>query len=169
MMVQPTKMILGAERDLTAGERAAINPGLLAALARAGAEPRIVARASLLASISGLWRGHIPILVLGRRIHWPGALTDFSASGEPRHLADLQHELQHVLEFATGELTVLGYALTPRDWIYRYRLELGRDFFSYGAEQRASMAEDLWLAENGFADPSHGAALRLTIPWARAD
>jgi hypothetical protein len=168
-MAKPLKMILGAERGLTEGERAGLNPGLLMALARVGAEPRIVARASLLASIAGLWRGHIPILVLHRRIYWPGALPDFSVSPRPDEMAMLQHELQHVLEFKTGELTMHGYVLRPRDWVYRYRLELGRDFWSYGAEQRASMAEDLWRAENGLISASHGAALRLMIPWARAD
>lgn len=166
-MAKPLKMILGAERGLTDGERAALHPGLLAALAKVRAEPVIVARASVLASISGLWRGHIPALTMRNRIYWPGARPDFSMSGRPHDMATLQHELQHVLEFKTGELTVRGYLLHPRDWFYRYRLELGRDFWSYGAEQRATMAEDLWLAENGLGDPSHGAALRLMIPWAR--
>jgi hypothetical protein len=166
-MAQPLKMILGAERGLTETERAGLNPGLVRALDRVRAQPLIVARASILASLSGLWRGHIPVICLHRRIFWPGALPDFSAT--PRGMATLQHELQHVLEFKTGELSVLGYAFNPRDWRYRYRLELGRGWDRYGAEQRASMAEDLWLAENGLKSPSHGAALRLLIPWARED
>lgn len=168
-MHKPLKMILGAERGLTDGERAALNPGLLRAMARVHAEPRIVARASILASISGLWRGHIPVLAMGRRIYWPGAKPDFSRSDRAQDMATLQHELQHVLEFKTGELTVLGYLFHPRDWFYSYRLELGRGWWSYGAEQRAAMAEDLWLAENGLKSASHGAALRLLIPWARED
>lgn len=168
-MTASLKMIMGAERGLTEGELAALNPGLVRAMAQVRAEPMIVARASILASISGLWRGHIPIMVLHRRIFWPGALTDFSLSERPDYMAVLQHELQHVLDFKTGELSLHRYALSPRDWRYRYRLELGRDFWSYGAEQRACMAEDLWRAENGLISASQGAALRLTIPWARAD
>ena len=166
-MHKPLKMILGAERGLTEAERRALNSGLLAALTRAKAEPRIVARASVLASISGLWRGHIPVLTTRRRLFWPGALIDFSS--HPALMATLQHELQHVLEFATGELTYREYLLKPRNWRYVYRLELGKGFWDYGAEQRASMAEHLWLAENGHRPASEGAALRLTIPWARAD
>lgn len=166
-MAKPLKMILGAERGLTDAERAALNPGLVAALARVRAEPVIVARASLLACLAGLWRGQIPVLVMHSRIYWPGALPCFAAGGRPGDLATLQHELQHVLDFRTGELTARGYAFSPRDWRYRYRLELGRDWWSYGAEQRAAMAEHLWLAENGLGQPSHGAALRLLIPWAR--
>jgi hypothetical protein len=165
-MSKPLKMMLGAERGLTEAERAALNPGLVAALDRAGVQPLIIARASVLASLSGLWRGHIPVLTFKRRLYWAGALADFTR-GHPHHLATLQHELQHVLEFATGELTLAGYLLRPGNWRYRYRLELGRDFWDYGAEQRASMAEHLWLAENGHRPASEGAALRLTIPWAR--
>jgi hypothetical protein len=161
------KMILGAERGLTGSERDALSPGLVAALDRARVEPRIVARASILASISGLWRGHIPVLARGRRLYWPGALPDFAEDGGPHHMATLQHELQHVLEFATGELSVRDYLLRPRNWRYGYTLELGKGFWDYGAEQRACMAEHLWLAENGHRPPSEGAALRLTIPWAR--
>lgn len=168
-MPKPLKMILRAERGLTEGERARLNPGLLRAMARVHAEPRIIARAAIVASIAGLWRGHIPILVMGRRIYWPGALPDFSKSSSPHDMATLQHELQHVLDFKTGELSILGYVLRPREWVYGYKLELGRGWWSYGAEQRATMAEDLWLAENGLKPASHGAALRLTIPWARED
>jgi hypothetical protein len=167
-MARPLKMMLGAERGLTEAERDALNPGLVAALDRARAAPRIVARASILASLSGLWRGHIPVLTTRRRLYWPGALTDFT-EGHPHHMATLQHELQHVLEFATGELSYASYLLRTRNWRYGYRLELGRDFWDYGAEQRASMAEHLWLAENGHRPASEAAALRLTIPWARQD
>jgi hypothetical protein len=166
-MSKPLKMILGAERSLTAAELDRLNPGLVAALERARVDPRIVARASLIASISGLWRGHIPVISLRRRMYWPGALPCFAH--HPRHMATLQHELQHVLEFATGELSFRDYLLRPRNWRYGYELELGRGFWDYGAEQRASMAEHLWLAENGHKSPSEGSALRLTIPWARPD
>jgi hypothetical protein len=160
-------MMLGAERGLTEAELAGLNPGLVSALGRAAVQARIVSRASLLASISGLWRGQIPIITLKRRIYWPGAMPCFS--GHVEHMATLQHELQHMLEFATGELSLRSYVLNPANWRYGYELELGKGFWDYGAEQRASMAGDLWWAENGHATASEGAALKLTIPWARQD
>jgi hypothetical protein len=163
------KMILGAERRLTEAERAALNPGLVRALDRVKAEPMIVAKASVLASVAGLWRGHIPILTMHHRIFWPGAPPCLANCARPQAMATLQHELHHVLEYKTGQLSLLGYAMRPQDWFYSYKLELGRGWDRYGAEQRASMAEDLWLAENGVISPSHGAALRMLIPWARDD
>ena len=80
-------------------------------------------------------------------------------------MALLQHELQHVLEFASGELTVRGYLLSPRNWRYDYEIAGTSVWRRFGAEQRARMAEDLWRAEHGLmaADVD---ALRRLIPWA---
>jgi hypothetical protein len=69
-----------------------------------------------------------------------------------------------VLEYAAGELTALGYLAHPRNWIYAWRP--GAPWEAYGAEQRASMVEDLWRMEHGLADPRGLPALRQIIPWA---
>jgi len=79
----------------------------------------------------------------------------------------LQHELQHILEFATGKLSLIGYALLPFNWTYRYRIGPTTQWRALGAEQRAQMVQDYWLAEHGLAP---GAAdlqtYRALIPWA---
>lgn len=149
-------------RELTGAEWLALSPGLREALAAAGARPRIIARASWPGRVARLWRGRTPITTLGQTIYWPGAPDDLSSG---RAMAVLQHELQHVLDFATGALTRLGYLLTPSDWRYGYRLA-GAVWGRLGAEQRASVAEHLWLAERGLADFDLP-ALRRLAPWAR--
>ncbi len=152
-----------SKRSLTAGERAALSAGLAAALDEAGVSPQIAARPSLMAIIAALWRGSTPVMVLGRTIFWPGAVDDFSA--DPRRMALLQHELQHVLEFRTGVLTRLGYAFSPRNWIYRYPQDAG--WSALGAEQRAQAAQDYWLAERGLLkDGPSVERLAALIPWA---
>lgn len=155
-------------RALTPAERAAISPGLLAALARAGADPRIIAAPSLWARMAAIWRGATPIMVLGARIYWPGAPGDLAPHG-PHALATLQHELQHVLDFATGRLGRIGYVLWPGNWIYRYRLTEGARWDRFGAEQRAALAEDYWRATHGEPAGASLSSLRGLIPWAAAD
>lgn len=151
-------------RPLTDAERAALSPGLLAALDAAGAEPLIAPLAAWPARLARLWRGHVPVLTLGRRIHWPGAAAD--VSGRPAAMALLQHELQHVLDFQTGRLTAIGYLLRPRNWTYRLPPPERWDWSRLGAEQRAVLAETLWRAEReGAGDLA--AACRRAIPWAR--
>jgi len=93
-MVNRSVMPFGAVRPLTEGERAALSLGLDNALAESGVDPLIVARPSIPALIAAFWRGRPPVMVLGRRIFWPGALEDFS-QGPPRAMSVLQHELQH--------------------------------------------------------------------------
>jgi hypothetical protein len=161
-MIEP--MAYGARRRLTPQEAAALSPGLLAALAAAGADPTIVARPAIGARIAGLWRGSVPILAWYSRIFWPGALTDVSL--DPRRMATLQHELQHVLEYATGELGPLRYGLSPRNWRYAYDALEGAEWGRFGAEQRAQIVEDLWLVERGL---KAGAVdwYRRMVPWAR--
>ena len=156
------------ERPLTAGERAALSPGMAEALDGAGADPRIVAAPCAYARIAAIWRGHLPILSLGQRIFWPAAFDDFSRPGCERHMAILQHELQHVLEFATGALTPVRYVLFPKNWIYGYRLRPGARWRDFGAEQRASIVEDYWRMQHGLklAEPSLD-HYRLLIPWAK--
>lgn len=158
------RMKLCSTRPLTAGERAALSPGLAEALTAADAWPLIHARPSLPALLVLVWRRRLPIMVLGRRIFWPGAAEDFSA--DPHRMSVLQHELQHVLEFAEGTLTRAGYVLRPGNWIYPYRLRPGLTWADLGAEQRAMMAQDLWLAERGLSQ-SPVEELRALIPWAR--
>lgn len=148
-------------RHLTEAERKALSPGLVAALDAAGAAPLIVPRAAWLARLTWLWRWHVPILTRGRRIYWPGAPADFSKA--PNAMAVLQHELQHVLDFSTGRLSVLGYLLNPKNWTYR--LPDDWDWRQLGAEQRAVLAERLWRAEQGLAHDV--AEVRAVIPWAK--
>lgn len=151
------------ERGLTAAERASLSPGLVAALAAAGIEPVIVPRAAWLAKFSWLWRGHVPILTRGRKIYWPGAPDDFS--GQPNAMAVLQHELQHVLDFSTGQLSALGYLLHPHNWVYRLPSPEYWDWSRMGAEQRAVLAERLWRSER--EEGEELAACRACIPWAK--
>lgn len=149
-------------RALTEAERKLLSPGLVAALAAAGAEPVIVPRAAWLAKLAWLWRGHVPILTRGRRIYWPDARDDFSSA--PKAMAVLQHELQHVLDFSTGRLSALGYVLNPRNWTYRLPSPDLWDWRRLGAEQRAVLAEKLWRAEQGLGEELE--ACRSVIPWA---
>lgn len=154
-------MTPGVTRSLTAAERAALSPGLWDALIAAGAFPRIVAAPSPLARISYLWRGHTPVLTLGDRIFWGRAPDD--CSRQPAAMALLQHELQHVLDYATGRLTWLGYGINPRNWTYALS-DTDWDWSRLGAEQRAVLAERLWRAErNGATDEI--ARLRAVLPW----
>jgi hypothetical protein len=161
-------------RPLSIAERAAMSPGLVQALNDAKAEPRLLAAAHPGARLAALWQGGTPILVRGCCIHWPGAPEDLGGAGD-RALAVLQHELQHVLDYAQGELSALGYLLQPRNWRYRYALTLDSRWRDFGAEQRASIAEHHWLLERGRADlvaralgrtppPLH--LYRDILPWA---
>lgn len=156
-------------RSLTDAEWEALSPGLAQALHRAGARPRIAPRASPLAHIARLWRGAPPIMALGQTIWWPDAPDDLSRAGLERQMSVLQHELQHVLEFASGELSIAGYALLPFNWRYGYHLTPDTRWSDLGAEQRAQAAQDYWLADRRLSpnDP-HLAAFRRLIPWARA-
>ena len=81
-------------------------------------------------------------------------------------MAILQHELQHVLDYALGWLTAFRYLTQPRHWTYRWRLSEGAGWDAFGAEQRASIAEQLWLMERGLAPDHDLAAVRRLIPWA---
>jgi hypothetical protein len=157
----------GGERTLTDAEWSALSPGLAQALRSAGVQPVMVARASTPAQVARLFRGAAPIMVLGPRIYWPGALEDMASARNGRALAVLQHELQHVLEFATGELSVPRYVTRPGNWRYGYRLGPNSSWRDFGAEQRASITEHLWLIEHGLmADRHAGAHHRRVIPWA---
>ena len=155
---------------MTPGEWAGISPGLARALRDVGARPTLVPRAHPAARVAALWRGGIPILTRDEVIWWPGASLDFSTPGREGGMAILQHELQHVLDFATGWLTAFRYLSQPRHWTYRWRLPdaaLGDALWdAFGAEQRASIAERLWLIERGLAPRDELAALRQLIPWA---
>ncbi len=106
--------------------------------------------------------GRAPIMAVGSTIWWPGAAADFW--GGPQ-MAVLQHELQHVLDFAEGRLTVARYLLWPPNWRYRFQLSEGLAWDALGAEQRASAAEALWLYER-CGDLANAVALRRLIPWA---
>jgi hypothetical protein len=154
-----------AARRLTVGEWAELSPGLADALAAANSAPQIEDRAHLAAQLARLRFGRVPILALGRTIWWPNAPADLSGT---THMAVLQHELQHVLDFADGRLTPLGYLIRPRNWSYRWELTEQLSWRRLGAEQRASVAEALWRAERSNA-AQDVAALRQVVPWARAD
>jgi len=169
----------GASRALTPGEWGAVSPGLARALREAGAQPSLEPRAHPAARVAALWRGGTPILTRGGTpiltrgdvIWWPATPPDLSAPGHERGMSILQHELQHVLDFATGWLTAVRYLTHPRHWTYRWRLPDdasagGGAWDAFGAEQRASIAERLWLIERGLAPRDDLAALRRLIPWA---
>ena len=127
-------MLYGARRPLTVGEERALSPGLVRALRAQGSRPTIVARPALGARFARLWRRSAPILAWKDRIYWPGALADFAA--QHRLVAVLQHELQHVLEYRTGDLGPLRYALRPHNWRYAYQPTAKARWQAFGAEQR---------------------------------
>jgi len=142
-----------------------VSPGLAGALLAAGAEPRIRRAAHPGARLAALWRGTVPILTRGDHIWWPAAQPDFS--GSPA-MAMLQHELQHVLDYRTGWLTAARYLSAPHHWRYVYRLGPDIGWDALGAEQRAMVAEHIWLKENGGAPAGDLERLRALAHWARA-
>jgi hypothetical protein len=161
-------------RALAPAELDRLSPGLVRALEAAGVAPCIVSRAHPAARLASLWRGRAPILARPGRIFWPGVPEDLAAAGD-RAVAILQHELQHLLEYATGELSAARYLLNPRNWTYRYRLTEESRWSDFGAEQRACIAEHFWLMQRGRADwverdlraPCARRALyQRVIPWA---
>jgi hypothetical protein len=165
----------GAVRGLTAGEWRALSPGLSAALKSAGVWPVIQSRTSFLARLAQIRFASAPVMVLGARVHWPDALPDFSLPGLEPSMAVLQHEMQHVLEFATGELSPFRYALRARNWRYRYEMTQRSRWRDFGAEQRASIAEHYWLLERGQVQqvaralghpPAPLDLYRKLLPWA---
>ena len=154
-------------RERTDGERAALSPGLARALDGGGARPCLIGAPSRLARIAALWRGQVPIMALGDRIFWPGVADDLSRAGGEHAMAVLQHELQHVLEYAEGRLTLWRYALDPRNWTYRYRLDARARWGRLGAEQRAAIVEELFrLERDPAATPERLAICRRLVPWA---
>lgn len=158
-------MAHGAERPLTAQEWASLSDGLAPALSLAGVTPRIVARPAIGARIAALWRGGTaPILAWKQTVYWPGALENFAAPDAWRQMALLQHELHHLWEYAVGDLTWWRYGLDPRNWRYGYDLTPRSRWSDFGAEQRASIAEHLWLIEHGRMSDPFGAELHRRLP-----
>lgn len=138
----PRKLGEGADsRPLTPAERAALPPGLLAAVPedvvlRAGHHP--------LSYLSRWLRGYAVILVRGNTIFWPNLVDDLSRS--PVMLSILAHEMVHVWQYRNG-MTLLRYIW--RDVIghhghYAYDLIPGKPYRDYGYEQQAAMMED-WV------------------------
>lgn len=152
------------KRPLTAGEWSSLSNGLADALRLAGSEPRVVAAAHPAARVTTLWRGKTPILTRGDEIWWPRAPADFT--GDTAALPVLQHELQHVLEYAQGRLSAAAYLIDPRNWSYEYKLKPESRWDDFGAEQRASIVEQLWRLERD-KDRVALAAHRNLVPWAR--
>ncbi|HEX3407496.1 MAG TPA: hypothetical protein VHS81_09685 [Caulobacteraceae bacterium] len=150
-------------RALTAGEWSALSPGLEAALGARNVTPQIEDRPHFAAHLARWRYRRVPILALGSTIWWPNARADFSGA---KQMAVLQHELQHVLDFAEGRLTAFGYLTRPSNWTYRWKLAETLDWSRLGAEQRASVAEALWRAERS-GDHAAVERLRNVIPWAR--
>jgi hypothetical protein len=106
-------------------------------------------------------------MALGQTIWWQDAPDDLSRPGLERQMSILQHELQHVLEFACGELSFVGYALLPFNWRYDYTLQPQTRWTGLGAEQRAQLAQDYWLARReGRPDDPRLVQFRELIPWA---
>lgn len=152
-------------RRLTQSEWADLSDGLGRALLAAGVRPQIDTRPHPAAFLARLRFGRLPIMAVGRTIWWPDAGPDLAGTAE---MAVLQHELQHILDFAEGRLTVPGYLLLPHNWTYRWDLGDGLGWDRLGVEQRASMAEALWRAERSAPSGEIAAALRGAIPWAGA-
>jgi hypothetical protein len=150
-------------RELSPGERAELSDGLIEALSAAGVTPMVDERPHPAAFLARLRFGSLPIMAVGRTVWWPNARRDFAGTGD---MAVLQHELQHILDFAEGRLTVLGYLLLPRNWGYRWELSGRLSWDRLGAEQRASVAESLWRAERSPTQTEVAAKLRAVIPWA---
>jgi hypothetical protein len=111
-----------------------------------------------------VWRGAIPILTRGNVIWWPSVPADVAARGSA--MAVFQHELQHVLDYAEDWLTAARYLTDSRHWRYDYQLSPSANWAEFGAEQRAMVAEHIWLMENGFAPASELSRLRSLAPWA---
>ena len=151
-------------RPLTPGERTGLSAGLGAALSAAGVAPLIDPRPHPAAFPARLRFGSLPIMAVGRTIWWPTAPPDLAASDD---MAVLQHELQHILDFAEGRLTVAGYLLLPHNWTYRWNPDRPLEWGRLGAEQRASVAEALWRAERSPASAEAAGRLRQVIPWAQ--
>lgn len=154
-------------RPLTTGEWDSLSAGLATALRRAGARPRLRDAVHLGARVAGfLRRTPPPILTRGDVIWWPAPPTDISRPGLETAMATLQHELQHVLDYRIGWLTAVRYLAHPRHWTYDWTMATDTAWERLGAEQRAAMAETLWLWENGLGGPGDLAALRRIVPWA---
>jgi hypothetical protein len=153
-----------AVRSLTQAEWTELSDGLAVALQHAGVEPLIEDRAHPAAFLGALRFGSQPVMAIGRTIWWPRAKENFA--GSPL-MAVLQHELQHLLDYAEKRLSVIGYLLGPRHWTYRYDLSQPLDWNRLGAEQRASLAEDLWCCERGLGPRTALNAIRDLIPWAQ--
>ena len=155
------------DRPLTEGEWAALTPGLARALRGAGAAPLLRDRNHPGAAIAALWRGgQAPVLTRHDVIWWSRAADDLSRPGQEQGMSVLQHELQHVLDYRIGWLTLVRYVLRPANWSYDWAITPGRPWDDYGAEQRASIAEQIWLADNGLAPQNSVEALRRLVPWA---
>jgi hypothetical protein len=150
-------------RPLTSAEWAELSEGLGAALSAAGVAPIIDPHPHPAAYLAQLRFGSLPIMAVGRTIWWPKAPPDLAGTNA---MAVLQHELQHILDFAEGRLTVAGYLLLPRNWTYRWGLDGRLTWARLGAEQRASAVEALWRAERSSAHSETTAMLRRIIPWA---
>jgi hypothetical protein len=155
-------------RPLTAAERRALPPGLVAAVP--AGEIVLIGTHHPLSLLSQTLRGYALIVVRGRRIFWPGLVADMS--GDARRLSVLAHELVHVWQYEAG-MTLVKYVW--RDVIrrlgrYAYRLKPGKAFTAYGYEQQAAMMEDWVRLRHGlFAHYSrHGidmAALEAVVPF----
>ena len=153
-----------ARRALTPAEWSELSQGLAGALGAAGVDADLLdARPHPAAHLARLRFGSVPIMAVGRTIWWPGARSNLAGAAD---MAVLQHELQHLLDFAEGRLTVPGYLLLPHNWTYRWTLTDHLRWDRLGAEQRASMAEALWRAERSPGSEATAAALRRAIPWA---
>ena len=151
------------KRSLTPAEWADLSDGLSRALLAAGVTPLVDARPHPAAYLARLRFGCLPIMAIGRTIWWPNARPDLAGTSD---MAVLQHELQHVLDFAERRLSVAGYLLLPHNWSYRWDISRGLCWDRLGAEQRASMAEALWRSERASTSAEVAAALRAVIPWA---
>jgi hypothetical protein len=130
------RLAKGASRPLTEGERALLPPPLADAV-KLG-KVRIVARYH-----SPLARLFHVTIARGFRIFWGEAPMEAASLFERAHLA---HELVHVWQYKGLRRTGLELLVSRN---YRYRLQSGRPFLSYGYEQQAAIVEDFVRLKNG--------------------
>ncbi len=112
--------------------------------------PPPLAEAFDLGEVRIVTRFHTPIaaalkvtIVRGSRIFWANAPEEATSLAERAHLA---HELVHVWQYRS--LRRFGVELLASR-VYRYRLESGRTFLSYGYEQQAAIVEDYVRIKDG--------------------
>ncbi len=115
--------------------------------------PKDFTRQFDISSVILINRAHNPltrkrILVRGNRIYWPHAPFDFTQQSLDIQ-ALLMHELCHVWQYSTGQLTALKYLCNPKNWVYKYALSEAENFVDYPIEKQADLMQDWYRLNTG--------------------